>query len=97
MRYTVARADRAGRYRRPARLDTGLCAPGSNNGRAIGRRLVSRLGRRVGGGCAMLGALLNTNDKLLGVSIIEKLKERYGGNSQELRTYVSDLVGRAII
>jgi hypothetical protein len=45
----------------------------------------------------MLGALLNTNDKLLGVSIIEKLKERYGGNSQELRTYVSDLVGRAII
>src|SRR5262249_45055206 len=37
----------------------------------------------------------NPKDKLLGVSIIEKLKERYGGNPQELRSYVTDLVSRA--
>jgi hypothetical protein len=37
----------------------------------------------------------NTNERLLGVSIIEKLKERYAGNLQELRTYVSELVSRA--
>jgi hypothetical protein len=37
----------------------------------------------------------NPKDKLLGVSIIDRLKERYGGNSQELRSYVTELVARA--
>ncbi len=34
-------------------------------------------------------------EKLFGVSIIERLKERYGGDSQELRTYITELVARA--
>jgi hypothetical protein len=37
----------------------------------------------------------NPKEKLLGVSIIQRLKERYGGGSQELRSYVTELVGRA--
>ena len=37
----------------------------------------------------------NPKEKLLGVSIIEKLKERYGGDSQELKSYVTELVSRA--
>lgn len=37
----------------------------------------------------------NPKEKLLGVSIIDRLKERYGGNPQELRSYVTELVARA--
>jgi hypothetical protein len=37
----------------------------------------------------------NPKEKLLGVSIIEKLKERYAGGSQELKSYVTELVSRA--
>jgi len=37
----------------------------------------------------------NPKERLLGVSIIERLKERYSGNSQELRTYLTELVERA--
>lgn len=37
----------------------------------------------------------NPKEKLLGVSIIEKLKERYGDGSQELKSYITDLVNRA--
>jgi hypothetical protein len=37
----------------------------------------------------------NPKDKLLGVSIIDRLKERYGGDAQELRSYVTELVSRA--
>lgn len=33
----------------------------------------------------------NAKDRLLGVSIIKKLKERFGDGAQELRTFVSDL------
>lgn len=39
--------------------------------------------------------VVNERDKLLGVSIIERLKERYGGDAQELRTYVTELVSHA--
>lgn len=39
--------------------------------------------------------VVNEKEKLLGVSIIERLKERYGGDAQELRTYVTELVGHA--
>jgi hypothetical protein len=39
--------------------------------------------------------VVNEKDKLLGVSIIERLKERYGSDAQELRTYVTELVGHA--
>jgi hypothetical protein len=38
---------------------------------------------------------LNTKQKVLGVSIVERLKERYDGNDQELRSYVQGLVERA--
>jgi len=34
----------------------------------------------------------NSQEKLLGVSIIERLKNTYGANHQELRTFISDLV-----
>jgi hypothetical protein len=37
----------------------------------------------------------NPKERLLGVSIIEKLKERYAGNLQELRTYLTELVAHA--
>jgi hypothetical protein len=37
----------------------------------------------------------NPKEKLLGVSIIERLKERYAGGSQELKSYVTELVSRA--
>src|SRR5262249_21385373 len=37
----------------------------------------------------------NRKDRLLGVSIIEKLKERYGGDSQELKSFLTELVSRA--
>ncbi|MBV9678957.1 MAG: tubulin-like doman-containing protein [Acidobacteriaceae bacterium] len=37
----------------------------------------------------------NPKERLLGVSIIKKLKERYGEGGQELRAFVSDLVTRA--
>ena len=37
----------------------------------------------------------NPKERLLGVSIVEKLKERYEADPQGLRTYVSDLVNRA--
>ncbi len=37
----------------------------------------------------------NRKDKLLGVSIIEKLKERYGGDAQDLKTFITELVARA--
>jgi len=37
----------------------------------------------------------NPKEKLLGVSIINRLKERYGGDAQELRSYVTELVSRA--
>lgn len=36
-----------------------------------------------------------TKDRILGVSIIEKLKERYGGDTQALRGYVTKLVTEA--
>ena len=39
--------------------------------------------------------VVNEKEKLLGVSIIERLKERYGSDAQELRTYVTELVGHA--
>lgn len=37
----------------------------------------------------------NPKEKLLGVSIIEKLKERYSGNMQELKSYLTELVAHA--
>ena len=37
----------------------------------------------------------NPNERLLGVSIIDKLRERYGADPQELKSYVSELVSRA--
>jgi hypothetical protein len=37
----------------------------------------------------------NRKDRLLGVSIIEKLKERYGGDSQELKSFLTELVSHA--
>ena len=37
----------------------------------------------------------NPRERLLGVSIIDKLQGRYGANPQELKSYVSDLVTRA--
>jgi hypothetical protein len=37
----------------------------------------------------------NPKEKLLGVSIIDRLRERYGGDAQELRSYVTELVARA--
>lgn len=37
----------------------------------------------------------NAKEKLLGVSIVDRLKERYGGDQQELRSYVTELVSRA--
>lgn len=37
----------------------------------------------------------NPKEKLLGVSIVDRLKERYGGDAQELRTFVTELVSRA--
>lgn len=39
--------------------------------------------------------VLNAKEKLLGVSIIDRLKDRYGGDAQELRSYVTELVNRA--
>ena len=37
----------------------------------------------------------NPKERLLGVSIIDKLQDRYGANPQELKSYVSELVTRA--
>jgi len=37
----------------------------------------------------------NPKQKLLGVSIIDRLKERYGGDAQQLRSYATELVARA--
>jgi hypothetical protein len=37
----------------------------------------------------------NPKDRVLGVSIIEKLKERYAGNNQELKAFLTDLVSHA--
>lgn len=37
----------------------------------------------------------NPKEKLLGVSIIEKLKDRYAANLQEMRMYLTDLVSHA--
>lgn len=37
----------------------------------------------------------NPKERLLGVSIIDKLRERYGADAQELRGYVTELVNRA--
>ena len=37
----------------------------------------------------------NPKERLLGVSLIDKLRDRYGANPHQLKTYVSDLVGRA--
>jgi hypothetical protein len=37
----------------------------------------------------------NAKEKLMGVSIIDRLKDRYSGDAQELRSYVTELVGRA--
>ena len=37
----------------------------------------------------------NPKERLLGMSIIDKLRDRYGADSQELKSYVSDLVSRA--
>jgi hypothetical protein len=39
--------------------------------------------------------VVNTREKLLGVSIIDRLKDRYGADPQQLRSYVTELVGRA--
>jgi Tubulin like len=39
--------------------------------------------------------VVNAKEKLLGVSIIERLRERYGGDQQDLRSYVTELVSRA--
>ncbi len=33
----------------------------------------------------------NPKERLLGVSIIEKLKERFSGNTQELKSYLTEL------
>jgi len=37
----------------------------------------------------------NPKEKLIGVSIIDRLKERYSGDPQELRSYATELVARA--
>lgn len=37
----------------------------------------------------------NPKDRLLGVSIIDKLQSRYGADPQELKSYVNELVSRA--
>lgn len=37
----------------------------------------------------------NPKERLLGVSIIDKLRDRYGADPQELKSYVSELVSRA--
>ena len=37
----------------------------------------------------------NPKERLLGMSIIDKLRDRYGADPQELKSYVSDLVSRA--
>ncbi len=37
----------------------------------------------------------NPKDRLLGVSIIEKLRDRYGADAQELKSFVNGLVNRA--
>ena len=37
----------------------------------------------------------NPKDRLLGVSIIEKLRDRYGADAQELKSYVNGLASRA--
>ena len=37
----------------------------------------------------------NPKERLLGVSIIDKLQDRYGANPQELKSYASELVTRA--
>lgn len=37
----------------------------------------------------------NPKERLLGVSLIDKLRDRYGADPHQLKTYVSDLVGRA--
>jgi hypothetical protein len=37
----------------------------------------------------------NPNERLLGVSIIDKLKDRYGNDPQQLKSYITDLVNRA--
>ena len=37
----------------------------------------------------------NPKERLLGMSIIDKLHDRYGADTQELKSYASDLVGRA--
>lgn len=37
----------------------------------------------------------NPKERLLGVSIIDKLRDRYGADKQELKTYISELVNRA--
>ena len=37
----------------------------------------------------------NPKERLLGVSIIDKLRERYGADPQELKSFVSELVSRA--
>jgi hypothetical protein len=39
--------------------------------------------------------VVNAKEKLLGVSIIERLRERFGGDQQDLRSYVTELVSRA--
>ena len=39
--------------------------------------------------------VVNHKRKAPGVSIIDRLKDRYGGDVQELRSYVTELVGRA--
>jgi hypothetical protein len=40
-------------------------------------------------------AITDSKQRLLGVSIIERLKERYGANLPELKSYLSDLVSKA--
>jgi hypothetical protein len=37
----------------------------------------------------------NPKERLLGVSIIDKLRDRYGADAHQLKTYVSELVSRA--
>ena len=37
----------------------------------------------------------NPKERLLGVSIIDKLRDRYGADQQELKSYVTELVNRA--
>lgn len=39
--------------------------------------------------------LQNPAERLLGVSIVDKLQERYGADAQQLRSFVSELVSRA--